>query len=125
MTTDRHSQHGPLRRMLGSVFAILQTRLELIGIELAEEKERLLAILFIGLAAMLFATMALITLTVLIAALFWESYRWQSLTALVVIYLIAAALCGAKVRAGIRDAPLIFDATLAEFEKDRDIFKQP
>jgi uncharacterized membrane protein YqjE len=125
MTIDRHPQHGPLRRMIGSVFAILQTRLELIGIELAEEKERLLAVLFVGLAAMLFATMALITLTALIAVLFWESYRWQSLLALAVFYLIAALVCAAKARAGVRDAPPVFDTTLAEFEKDRDLFKKP
>ncbi len=50
-----------------SVFTIRHTRLELVGIELAEEKDRLLAVLFLGLAAMMLATMALIALTALIA----------------------------------------------------------
>jgi uncharacterized membrane protein YqjE len=49
------------------VFTIRHTRLELVGIELAEEKDRLLAVLFLGLAAMMLATMALIALTALIA----------------------------------------------------------
>jgi len=58
----QRAKRGPLRRVIGSVFAILHTRLELVGIELAEEKDRLLAVLFLGLAAMMLATMALIAL---------------------------------------------------------------
>jgi uncharacterized membrane protein YqjE len=117
--------HGSLRRLIGSVFSLLQTRLELIGIELAEEKDRLLSVLFAGLAAMMFATMALITLTVLVAAAFWETYRWQSLAILTAAYAIGAILCLLKARAGVRRAPLIFEETLAEFEKDRAIFRKP
>ncbi len=70
MTTERQSQQsppGPLRRILSSAFSIFETRLELIGIELQEEKDRLIAVLFLGLAAMMLSMMALITLTVLIA----------------------------------------------------------
>jgi uncharacterized membrane protein YqjE len=117
--------HGSLRRLIASAFSLLQTRLELIGIELAEEKERLLGVLFAGLAAMMFATMALITMTVLIAAAFWETYRWQALAVLVAVYVLGAILCLLKVRSGIRQAPLIFEETLAEFEKDREIFRKP
>src|SRR5258708_31534138 len=84
MTTDTQSHradHGPARRIIGSLFSILQTRLELIGIELAEEKDRLLAILFLGLAAMMLATMALIALTALVAITFWTrtgGRRWRA-----------------------------------------------
>jgi uncharacterized membrane protein YqjE len=41
MTIERQlppqDTHSPLRRIVSSVFAIFETRLELIGIELAEE----------------------------------------------------------------------------------------
>ncbi|MEJ2767926.1 phage holin family protein [Mycetohabitans sp. B46] len=117
--------HSSLRRLIGSVSSLLQTRLELVGIELAEEKERLLGVLFAGLAAMMFATMALVTLTVLIAAAFWETYRWQALAMLTVLYVIAALVCVHKARSGVRRAPLIFEETLAEFDKDRAIFRKP
>ncbi|CBW75545.1 phage holin family protein [Mycetohabitans rhizoxinica] len=124
-TQSSPPNHGPLRRLIGSVFSLLQTRLELIGIELAEEKERLLGALFAGLAAMMFATMALITLTVLIAAAFWETYRWQALAGLTALYVIAALACVHKARSSVRRAPLIFEETLAEFDKDRAIFRKP
>jgi uncharacterized membrane protein YqjE len=126
MTTERQSQHdtqGPLRRIVNSMFAIFETRLELIGIELAEEKERLIGVLFLGLAAMMLTMMSLITLTVLIAIAFWDTYRWQSLAAITVAYALVAVLCAVRARAGLINAPNVFDSTLAEFKKDRDTFK--
>lgn len=128
MTIDTQSQrgeHGPLRRIIGSVFAILQTRLELVGIELAEEKDRLLGVLFLGLAALMLATMALIALTALIAIAFWDTYRWQTLAGITVIYAIAGLACALKARSSLRNAPIVFEATIAEFEKDREIFHKP
>jgi uncharacterized membrane protein YqjE len=125
MTTERPSPHdpqSPLRRIVSSVVAIFETRLELIGIELAEEKERLIGVLFLGLAAMMLVMMALITLTVLIAIAFWDSYRWQSLAVITLVYVLAAVACALKARGGLRETPNVFDSTLAEFKKDRDTF---
>ncbi|MDQ7981141.1 phage holin family protein [Paraburkholderia sp. SARCC-3016] len=127
MTTDTQSQRSdrsPLRRIFGSVFSILQTRLELIGIELAEEKERLLAVLFLGLAAMMLAMMSLIALTALIAIAFWDTYRWQSLAGITIVYAIAALVCGLRARSNLHNAPAVFEATIHEFEKDREIFRK-
>ena len=128
MTIDTHSQradHGPVRRILSSVFAILQTRLELIGIELAEEKDRLVTVLFLGVAAMMLAMLALVALTALVAIAFWDSYRWQALAAITAIYALAAIFCGVKARNGLHNAPAVFEATLNEFEKDREMFRKP
>jgi uncharacterized membrane protein YqjE len=125
MTTERQYQHdtqGPLRRIVSSVFSIFETRLELIGIELSEEKERLLGVLFLGLAAMMLTMMALITLTVLIAIAFWDTYRWQSLAAITAVYVLVAVACAMRARAGLSNAPNVFESTLAEFKKDRDTF---
>ncbi|MBP0593094.1 phage holin family protein [Paraburkholderia sp. LEh10] len=123
--TQSHSEdRGPLRRLLSSVFSILQTRLELIGIELAEEKDRLLMVLFMGLAAMMLATMALIALTALIAIAFWDTYRWQALAGITIVYALAAIGCALRARSGLRNAPMIFETTLNEFEKDREIFRK-
>jgi uncharacterized membrane protein YqjE len=124
-TQSQRGEHSPLRRIFGSVFAILQTRLELIGIELAEEKDRLLGVLFLGLAAMMLATMALIALTALIAITFWDTYRWQALAGITAVYAIAGLACALKARNGLRNAPMVFEATIGEFEKDRDVFRKP
>lgn len=106
-----------------SAFAIFETRLELIGIELQEEKERLIGVLFLGLTAMMLAMMALISLTVLIAIFFWDTYRWQALGGITLLYALIAIACGLRARSNLRDAPNLFDDTLAEFRKDRDMFR--
>ncbi|TKC91128.1 hypothetical protein FAZ69_07115 [Trinickia terrae] len=123
-TQSQAAQHGPLRSMLSSVFALLQTRLELLGIELAEEKERLLAVLFLGLAAMMLGMMALVSLTVLIAIAFWDTYRWQALAGITIVYALAAMVCALRARAGLREAPVVFEGLLEEFEKDREAFRK-
>jgi uncharacterized membrane protein YqjE len=117
-------EHGPLRRMLSAMVALWHARLELIGIELAEERERLVAVLFLGLAAGIFAMMALISLTALIAVAFWDTYRWQVLAGITVVYFIGALICALKARSGLYGAPIFFQATLHEFEKDRDMFRE-
>ncbi|MEZ0602732.1 phage holin family protein [Paraburkholderia sp. IW21] len=124
-THSQHEEHSPLRRIISSVSAILQTRLELVSIELGEEKDRLIGVLFLGLAAMMLATMALIALTALVAIAFWDTYRWQALAAITAVYAIAGLVCALKARSGLRNAPMVFEATLAEFEKDRDAFRKP
>jgi uncharacterized membrane protein YqjE len=118
-------EHGPLRRMFGSILALMHTRLELIGIELAEERERLVAVLFLGMAAAIFGILALISLTALIAVAFWDTYRWQVLAGITVVYGIVALICALKARSGLHAAPIVFQGTLHEFEKDRDMFREP
>jgi len=128
MTTEsatQHESHSALRRIAGGVLAIAQTRLELIGIEIAEEKERLLISLFIALAGMLLSLMALVTLTVLIAVTFWDSYRWQSLAVLTAVYTLAAIGCGLNAWNRLRNSPPMFPATLAELEKDSAALRHP
>ncbi|MGN6318996.1 phage holin family protein [Trinickia sp.] len=124
-THSPHAGHGPLRRMIASVFALLHSRLELIGIELAEERERIIAVIFLGLVAVMFAMMALISLTALIAVAFWDSYRWQVLAAITAFYGLGALICALRARSGLHAAPIVFEATLHEFEKDRDMFREP
>jgi uncharacterized membrane protein YqjE len=118
-------EHGPLRRMLASLVALMHTRLELIGIELAEERERLIAVLFLGLAAAVFALVGLISLTALIAVAFWETYRLQVLAGITIVYGIGALICVLKARSALHSAPIFFQTTLNEFEKDRDMFREP
>ncbi len=79
--------------------------------------------LFLGLAATMLARVALIALTVLIAISFWDTWRWESLAVITVVYVLAAVFCGLWARHKLRHAPPVFEATIHEFEKDRDLFR--
>ncbi|AOY93185.1 hypothetical protein BKK79_16295 [Cupriavidus sp. USMAA2-4] len=113
-----------LRNLAGSVVAMLQTRLELASVELAEERARLLRVALLACFGLVFFGLAMVTLTVLIAIVFWDTYRWQALGALVLIDGAACAACLLAARNIVRRAPPLFEATLAEIDKDREVLRQ-
>ncbi|WP_066731684.1 phage holin family protein [Cupriavidus sp. D384] len=113
-----------LRNLAGSVVSMLQTRLELASVELAEERERLMKVALLALFGLVFFSMALMTFTLLVAILFWETYRWQALGAIVLFYVICAAACLLVARNKVRNAPPLFESTLAELDKDREMLRQ-
>jgi uncharacterized membrane protein YqjE len=124
MTAQTNTPPRTFRRLLGSICTLLQTRFELIGLEIAQAKGRLLTLILLGFATLLLSSIALVTLTALIAALFWDTYRWQALTLLTAVYVWLALLCLLKLRTAIRSAPLVFESTLAELKKDSEFFKK-
>jgi len=113
-----------LRNLAGSVVAMAQTRLELASVELAEERTRLIKVALLACFGLVFFGLALVTLTVLIAIVFWDTYRWQALGALVAIDILACAICLLAARRTLRTAPQLFEATLAEIDKDREVLRR-
>jgi uncharacterized membrane protein YqjE len=112
-------------RMLGSsVAAMVQTRLELASVELSEEKSRLLRMALLALVGLVFFGLALFALTGLIVLLFWDNYRVQALGAVVVVYLLLGGGCLLAARNIVRHSPPMFEATLAEIDKDRESLRQ-
>lgn len=117
-------QASSLSQIASSVLSIAKTRLEIFGIELAEEKERVLATLLLSLVALMVGMLALVSVTALIVILFWDSYRWQPLAILSAIYVLIAAFCLLRVKNAVNDAPPPFETTRAEFENDRVLFEK-
>lgn len=113
-----------VRNLAGSLVAMIQTRLELASVELAEERTRLMKVALLACFGLVFFGIGLVTLTGLIAILFWDTYRWQALGALTVLYLLLCAICLAYARNLVRNAPPMLEATLAEIDKDREILRR-
>lgn len=112
---------GGLGEAVGQVGARLieglQLRLELAGLELGEEKDRLLAALIGALVATVLVFVGLLTLNILIAFLFWEQ-RVLVFSVLTAVYLGGGVLLGIGVRSRIKSAPRPFAATIEELRKD-------
>ena len=66
---------GSLRRLLDTGLSIGQNRLELLAVELQEEKLRLVQIFILVSAVVAFALMSLTMLSLTLVVLFWESSR--------------------------------------------------
>jgi len=122
--SDPQDGPSPISQLSQAVMSIVQARLELIGIELAEEKDRLLATVLLSVVAAMLGMLVLIGFTALIVILFWDSYRWQPLAILCAVYLVICGACVMRVRQGIRAAPPAFELTRAEFEQDRSLFER-
>jgi uncharacterized membrane protein YqjE len=112
-----------LRASLGqlatSALAIAQTRLELLSLDLAEGRQRLLFMLLAGLGAMLGigigSVLAVLTLLLAID----EPHRLPLLAGLAGASLLAGVFACAWVIHRTRSAPSLFAASLAELDRDR------
>lgn len=120
---DRGSQPGLFDSIKGlavSSVAIFRTRLELLSTEVAEEKERFLSLLWLGMAALFFIGLGIIFAALLLTVALWENHRLLVLGILTLLFLglglAALSLALKQARSGSR----LFSASLAELSKDQD-----
>jgi uncharacterized membrane protein YqjE len=121
MQGEEESKEGffaSLRRLLKTVSAIAQNRLELFLVELQEHRWQFFETLLLLGAVLILASMTLMVLTVTIVVLCLKADRLDLLVALMLLYLAATIVAGYRLRIRLKNwAP--FSATLAELKKDK------
>ena len=110
-----------LLRLVAGGLAIARTRLELAGVEWAEERQRLASVVALAVAGAVLATLAVAALTLFVVAYFWDTHRYEAIAGVVVAYGALAAIAFVRAAAIVRRQPTPFAATIAEFEKDRAV----
>jgi uncharacterized membrane protein YqjE len=114
----------PLRRIGGSLLALIRNRFELFAVELQEEKLRLInLLLWLGIAMTLGEAGLLIGMGAL-AVWLWNSAGYAGLIMLTLAALVAAAGILLSVRRQIKSGPLPFAATVTEFRKDSECLRK-
>ena len=114
------SRDSSVRASLRTLLSFAETRARLAANELEEQGLRLAEVAVWAAAAMLFAVIGLVFLSLFVVLLFWDSNRLLAAglgTAFFVIGGIASALMA---RAGLAARPKLLAATLAELKKDRE-----
>ena len=108
------------RRLLGSVLALVENRFEIFSIEFSEERLRARqAMLWFGLAfAVTLCALGLLTIT--LAAVAWHLAAFAGLVVLTALMLAVAGTMVWLAWKKTGDRPPPFQATLAEFRKDRE-----
>jgi|SRR5665647_54117 len=109
-----------LKRMAGTLLAIFQTRLELLSIEVEEERLNIKQMLLYGSIALLFFGLATILLTAFVVVVFWDSYRLQVLASFIVLYFVAGLLAWNALNGVANRKSKLFSASLAALADDRD-----
>lgn len=110
-------------RLAGTVIGILQTRLELIAIEVEEESLRFFSYFFFALAAMFCIGMALLLGVLLIVVIYWDTHRVPVLVSLMAFFALSSAAIMLGVRKHYRMKPRMLSHTLAELSKDIERLK--
>lgn len=109
-----------LRNLATTLVALLRTRFELLATELEEERARLLLLLFWAAGALFFLGVGLLLLTVLVVALFWDTYRISAVVTLAAIFLGAGIYLAVGVHRRMHAPTRLFSASLDELARDKD-----
>ena len=111
-----------LKRILDTLLATAQNRVELFVVELQEEKCRLVEVLLCAAAVAAFGMMTLSLVTFTIVVLFWENGRLLALAGLSILYLIGTGLAWSALQSRLKSRSAFAD-TLEELKKDRSCLK--
>ncbi|WP_193087709.1 phage holin family protein [Advenella sp. FME57] len=108
-----------LRAVSGGFTSLVKTRLELLSLELTEEKDRLLSVLLFGAVGLLFLHLALTVVAVLVGLLFWGTeYRYIALAVLVLVYALIGLGCLLLMKKHLGLAATPFAATIDALRDD-------
>jgi uncharacterized membrane protein YqjE len=115
---------GSLREVGTAVLALAHSRATLAGIELAEERERLLYRGLLAVLAVLAFGLAAAVFTLLMVVIFWDSWRVPVLAGFLCLYVALGLWCVLRMRAESARAPILLERTLAELERDLETLKR-
>jgi len=114
---------GALGGAAGDLVSILRTRLEIFSLELAEEKSRIACLAGMALAAALCLFLALLVLSMFIAALFWDTaYRLLAIGLTAGVYAVAGGVLGWLLVRHLRADAAPFAVTVEELGRDAELF---
>ena len=102
-----------------------QTRLELLAVELQEEKLRLTGLALNTVLAGLLLGFGLVFLMVFLTVLFWEEHRLLALGVSTAVCLGGGLLAASNAARAFRSGTKLFSASLAELTRDRAALKKP
>lgn len=107
-----------LRALGATLNEAVRVRGALFAVELREEVERRKHRLILVALGVTCLHMALVLLTILVAAVFWDTYRIAALGAMAALYLGCAAAAFVRLRAEVAASPAPFAASLSELDRD-------
>lgn len=111
------------KRIAQRVLTISENRIELLLVELQEERERLLLAILLALAVAAFGLLAGVALTLAVAVLFWASSPLAALLVLAALYVTTAVFLYARLLRLQRDWNTL-PGTLDQLRKDRECLER-
>jgi uncharacterized membrane protein YqjE len=116
---------GSLATIATLLVSTAYTRLELISIEIEENRERLLSLLTLYLVSYFSLMVGIVLLTIMIVVAFWDTYRLSSLALLSGFFLLIGFTTWWIANSKSKTKPKIFTASLLELLKDYQKLDSP
>jgi uncharacterized membrane protein YqjE len=109
-----------LRRLVATLLAIGEARLELLSTELEEEFARIASLLLVACLALFFVGLGVVFAAFFIVIYFWDDNRLLAVGLLTAFFVIGAAIAGNTLRKQLNERPRFFAASIDELRKDRE-----
>lgn len=111
-----------LRGLIDSGLHTVQTRLELLAVEVQEEKLRLTGLVINAVLCGLLLGFGIVFLMIFLTVLYWDDNRLLALGIGTATCLLGGAFAGLRVSAAVRRGNQLFSSSLAELRLDRAAF---
>lgn len=106
-----------LKQLASTLLATVQTRLALLANEVQLEEQRLLQLLWHGLAGLVCLGLGLVLTLVLLLSVWWDQRLWL-LPLLALAFFLLAGFLFVSLRRSVAQAEPVFAASLAELQED-------
>lgn len=118
-SNENNGLFDSIKGVAASLIGIVHIRLDLLSIDLEEERERLMSLLIVMLVGLFCLGVGVVLMTLLIVVAFWDNYRLFVLCALSVTFLTAGIAAWWFVTRQLKTKPRLFASSLNELAKDR------
>ncbi|MBA4690011.1 MAG: phage holin family protein [Pseudomonas sp.] len=119
----KYSDEAPapsLKKMGGAVVGLLQGHLELIGIELQEERSRVFRLFLLASISLILGLLILVGLSAAIVITFWETNPIAAILILCLVYAIVMAVCISRAIRLAKACASPFQATVEELARNQE-----
>jgi uncharacterized membrane protein YqjE len=108
-----------LADLAATMLAIVQTRIELLSVELEQERDHVISLLVMSLIALFCFGVGLVLIIIAIVMANWETHRVAALSMISGFFLMAGIAVWVYSRHKLKTKPVILTTTLSELSKDR------
>ena len=116
----RSGLFNSIKRLLATLIEIVSTRLELLVVELEEERAWLGSLLVWTLVALFCGALGIVLAILLVIVYFWDSHRLLAFSAVTGVFLLGALFSWRVVVNKIRTKPRLFSSSMAAMRKDQE-----
>lgn len=109
-----------LKKMGGALAGLVQGHLELIGIEIQEERTRIFKLFLLASLSLILGLLILVGLSAAVVIAFWETNPIAAILVLCAIYAIAMAICISRAIHLGKESASPFQATVDELARNRE-----